>query len=274
MIRLFRDRRSDVIPSKYHGNGRTESNAKLIHLKLRDEKPREGFWKDSKRQLKVETAGKCAYCEANTASVVYGDVEHYRPKSVYWWLAYCYDNYLFACSICNQQYKRAHFPIYGSSLASPEVHPELTEDALSALYEGLTPDPLEEDARMQGFLRASAEENAGLVNPYEIDPEALFAWAADPVLKEVALVARSDVPHSKEAVESAVRYYGLNREELRRLRWKTYEQLETFRQVLSAQLPEPLLAQVREQVQKMLDDCAQFAGMARYFVRECWALEI
>lgn len=274
MIRLYRDRRSDVIPGKYHSDGRTKSNAKLIDLKLRREKPREGFWKDSKPQLKVESYGKCAYCEAYTASVVYGDVEHYRPKSIYWWLAYCYDNYLFACAICNQQYKRAHFPVFGENWSMPEIHSDLGEDALADWAHSLTPDPLCEDALMQTFVRTSQSEGAGLINPYEVDPEPYFAWLAEPTLKEVSLIPRLDDERHRNAVESAEKYYGLNREELRRLRWKTYEQLDTFRQVLEAPLPEALLTQVKSQVGKMLHASAQFAGMSRYFVRDIWALDI
>jgi hypothetical protein len=67
-------------------------------------------WKAAKPQLKLETGGKCAYCESPTDTVAHGDVEHYRPKSKYWWLAYCYENYLYACQICNQVYKGDEFP--------------------------------------------------------------------------------------------------------------------------------------------------------------------
>ena len=48
--------------------------------------------------------------------VAYGDVEHFRPKSKYWWLAYCYENYLYSCQMCNQRYKKAEFPIFGPEL--------------------------------------------------------------------------------------------------------------------------------------------------------------
>jgi hypothetical protein len=250
------------------------SNTKLIELRRHHEKAREGFWKESKPQLKVEAYGKCAYCEAFTASVVYGDVEHYRPKSVYWWLAYCYDNYLFACAICNQQYKRAYFPVFGEAWQAPDVQSELSPEEEQALADGLTPDPLSEDDHMARYVRQSVAEIAGLVNPYESDPEPLFAWDADPVLKEVTLTPRSGDPLSQRAVESAEAYYGLNREELCRLRWKTYEQLDTFRQVLAAELPKALHAQVRAQVSRMLDASAQFAGMSRFFAREVWKLDL
>ncbi|MFN0301835.1 MAG: hypothetical protein ACKVQU_15945 [Burkholderiales bacterium] len=54
-------------------------------------------WPKAKGQLKLDSSNKCAYCEADTAAVAHGDVEHFRPKSEYWWLAYCYDYYTLSC---------------------------------------------------------------------------------------------------------------------------------------------------------------------------------
>jgi len=41
---------------------------------------------------------KCAFCEQR---VEVPHVEHFRPKSIYYWLAYSWDNLLLACSTCN-----------------------------------------------------------------------------------------------------------------------------------------------------------------------------
>ncbi len=48
---------------------------------------------------------KCAYCEQKIEQT---HVEHYRPKSVYYWLAYSWDNLLSCCPYCNE-YKSANF---------------------------------------------------------------------------------------------------------------------------------------------------------------------
>src|ERR1035441_7770925 len=40
-------------------------------------------WKAGKATLIADSHGKCAYCEAPTTVVAHGDVEHFRPKSVY-----------------------------------------------------------------------------------------------------------------------------------------------------------------------------------------------
>ncbi len=53
---------------------------------------------DVKDKLKTIYNHKCVYCEQ---SIERCDVEHYRPKSIYYWLAYSWDNLLYCCSPCN-----------------------------------------------------------------------------------------------------------------------------------------------------------------------------
>ncbi|MFT5323547.1 MAG: hypothetical protein ACI8P0_001397 [Planctomycetaceae bacterium] len=40
-----------------------------------------------------------------------GDVEHFRPKKIYPWLAYSFSNYLLSCLTCNRVFKREKFPV-------------------------------------------------------------------------------------------------------------------------------------------------------------------
>lgn len=67
---------------------------------------------------------KCAFCEAKPLHVSDGDVEHFRPKGGvrqadagplerpgYYWLAYEWDNLLFACERCNRRHKKNLFPL-------------------------------------------------------------------------------------------------------------------------------------------------------------------
>lgn len=51
----------------------------------------------------------CAYCDRELPSNDRGDVEHFRPKSIHWWLAYTFENYLLSCSVCNSSYKKTKF---------------------------------------------------------------------------------------------------------------------------------------------------------------------
>ena len=60
---------------------------------------------------------KCAYCERylpiGKSGLPDGDIDHFRPKSHYYLLAYHPRNYVLACRVCNQIYKRDSFPIRG-----------------------------------------------------------------------------------------------------------------------------------------------------------------
>ncbi|MCX4246078.1 HNH endonuclease family protein [Paraliomyxa miuraensis] len=58
---------------------------------------------------------KCCYCEKLEEQAKYRDVEHYRPKANYWWLAWTWENLLFACFECNREHKRDQFPLVDES---------------------------------------------------------------------------------------------------------------------------------------------------------------
>lgn len=62
---------------------------------------------DTKKDLKDLYHHKCCYCEQRIEA---SHVEHYRPKSLYWWLAYSWDNLLYICPTCNTN-KLNHFEI-------------------------------------------------------------------------------------------------------------------------------------------------------------------
>jgi hypothetical protein len=105
-------------------------------------------WKDFKADFQAAQKGRCGFCEGTLHGLHYGDLEHFRPKAAvcelhddpalwgrekhgtssvinrimkpgtvrpgYWWLAYDWDNYLFSCAVCNQQWKQNLFPIIGT----------------------------------------------------------------------------------------------------------------------------------------------------------------
>lgn len=45
---------------------------------------------------------KCAYCEKDISDED-KHLEHYRPKDIYYWLAYSWDNLLLSCARCNKK---------------------------------------------------------------------------------------------------------------------------------------------------------------------------
>ncbi|SFV61407.1 hypothetical protein MNB_SV-3-1074 [hydrothermal vent metagenome] len=52
---------------------------------------------------------KCAYCEQKLLDAP-KHIEHYRPKDIYYWLAYSWDNLLLCCGSCNSS-KGTNFAI-------------------------------------------------------------------------------------------------------------------------------------------------------------------
>ena len=277
MTKLERIRTAAAIPAAFRGAGRLAKSLELVEGRVAgtlEFKPT--VWKAAKPQLKRESDGKCAYCESKTDTVAHGDVEHFRPKSKYWWLAYCYDNYVYACQICNQVHKGDEFPIHASTGAwtGPTLPVSPTPAALATLAETLTPDALDLTAghAFADFLVAAGKEKAGLVDPYVTDPDPLFKWIADDVLKVVALAPASNAVAAQRAFAGAEESYGLNREELKRNRYKTYEELVLLKDSLAAFAAagiNPVLQQrIKDQMKAMTKVDAPYAGMVRYFVKE------
>ncbi|MBA1438806.1 MAG: TIGR02646 family protein, partial [Epsilonproteobacteria bacterium] len=52
------------------------------------------------KRLKAIYHLKCAYCEQKLLDAP-KHIEHYRPKDIYYWLAYSWDNLLLCCGGCN-----------------------------------------------------------------------------------------------------------------------------------------------------------------------------
>ena len=273
MTRLVRDRASAVVPAAFRGPGRLARSLKLLQDKAAGTLEFQStVWKAAKPQLKKESGGKCAYCESPTDTVAHGDVEHFRPKSVYWWLAYCYDNYLYSCQICNEVFKGDSFPVHATAGAwkGPAIPSPATAAALTALAQTLTPDGCDTTLNHAEFLAAITAEKPGCVDPYVIDPDPLFKWVADDVLKEVEIRAATNAVASKRAFEAVTQFFGLNREELKRWRWKTYSTLVVLKDTLealeAAGVNAPLRTRIRDEIRAMTKIDAPYAGMVRYFV--------
>lgn len=222
-------------------------------------------WKEAKPQLLKETNSKCAYCEAPTAVVAYGDVEHYRPKSKYWWLAYCYDNYLPSCQLCNQKYKGANFQVANSAMPCPiNVSAVSTNSFLDSKKEELCPNPLDALA-VDAFEIAHANEWPLILNPYVDDPAEWLAWEVDDVLMRVKLVSNGTAD-SDAVVKAAEDDLGLNRLELQELRYKEFLKFRVFKLTLQeSTISAGLRNQVENAIAGMLADHAAFAGMLRFF---------
>lgn len=95
---------------------------------------------------------KCAFCEKDLR-MEGNPVEHFRPKSCvinkgapkdpsrYWWLAWTWENLLFACFRCNTSYKQNQFPLEPGTSPLAELSFDLGEER------PLLIDPARVDAR-------------------------------------------------------------------------------------------------------------------------------
>lgn len=275
MIAISRQRTAKAIPKAFRDAGLRDKAGLLIDLYYAAAASgtpiafKSSAWKPAKAALKRETAGKCAYCECPTSSTAHGDVEHFRPKSVYWWLAHCYDNYLFSCQICNQTYKGNEFPISGTRLtavAMPAAEPADAERA--ALSAALTLDPTAVDEA--ALLALWGGEGAHLVHPCLEDPAPLFAYEEDPANEEV-WVRSAGGARADAAMEASDRCLGINREELRRQRYTVFAPFAVFKDVLDHGIADPARSRVLTQIKRMQRADEPFAGMVRWYAAR-WGL--
>lgn len=273
MIPLKRKTTTSAIHANFRNPKREEMNQELMtdrrtHLLDTSEKQEfdSGRWKKAKAQLLKETNSKCAYCEAPTSVVAYGDVEHYRPKSKYWWLAYCYENYLPSCQLCNQKYKKAKFPTKNTKLKAPaSIRSNSTDSFIESKKGNLTPDSLD-PASVTSFNDKHAEEWPYVVNPYVDDPADWFAWEADEVTERVKLIPASSSQDAKSVVKAAEDDLGLNRDELQDLRFFHYSLFKAFKLTLADPgISAATKTRTEREIQRMLAEKAPFAGMTRYF---------
>ena len=122
-------------------------------------------------------------------------------------------------------------------------------------------------------MAAVNTERGDLPNPYYVNPEVFFKWVANPTLKEVSIQPRFDHEECYRAHAAVEKYYGLNREELLRRRWQTYETIEMFKNVFMVG-DEQTRPFAREGLLNAGSPDADFAGMARYFIRDEWKLKL
>tara|TARA_R110002096_G_scaffold197468_6_gene380825 strand:+ start:5915 stop:6745 length:831 start_codon:yes stop_codon:yes gene_type:complete len=272
MIKLERIRTQPTIHQKFRDQGRLDLSLKLMQdrrAELKDSDDKQKFpskWGVVKDQLLEESNQKCAYCEAPTSVVAYGDVEHYRPKSKYWWLAYCYENYLASCQLCNQAYKGAKFSVKNAKMKSPVVvRKNSTDSFLEGRSSDLTPDSLS-TANCAAFEGIHADERPYLVNPYIEDPAKWYAWEVDDTLRTVKLIPRDGVVDADRMVLAAEKDLGLNRKELLDLRYAELDKFRLFKKVFHENAnTNSTLSQVQQMLNTMKSPAAPFSGMIRYF---------
>jgi 5-methylcytosine-specific restriction endonuclease McrA len=85
---------------------------------------------DIREGLRVETIGKCAYCESKITHISYVHIEHILPKSKRPELVVSWENLTLACELCNQAKGDYYDP------ANPIAHPYTDDPELHISFEG------------------------------------------------------------------------------------------------------------------------------------------
>ncbi len=278
MIRLYRERNGSI-PTNFRGAKRIAYNLELLKLKRDGQLDadvnkvlKSATWKPAKKQLLKETRNKCAYCETQTTVVAYGDVEHFRPKSIYWWLAYCYENYLASCTVCNQMYKNDNFMIVNSVMAGPVVRSTHSDAQLQAMAQNMTPDPIDDTAGMPlaMLMAAMMGEYALLIDPYIEDPATYLAY--QPILANKEILVVPAKPAYQNVVKACEDFFGINRQELRDLRFRHYCAYMTYKYTLQVPgFPASMANMINHRLNEMAMDGSQYAGMIRYFEKQSLA---
>ena len=155
---------------------------------------------DVKKNLEKLYKNKCAFCETN---IERWDVEHFRPKSLYPWLAYSWDNLLLACPTCNG-HKNNHFELINEkakyknedlenihSLAKEYdliennkfVHPELETEIVNKLIFDSNGKVSSTDEKVKYTIKTckldreklNIERKKQVLNQYEVELQVRFA---------------------------------------------------------------------------------------------------
>lgn len=192
-----------------------------------------------KEALRHAQHGKCAFCESKIAHVMYGDVEHFRPKGGfkrrgelikpgYYWLTYDWANLLLACQLCNQRYKRNDFPLAGGSRRARSHHADVMK------------------------------EKPQFVHPAQEDPSAVIGFR-DHIAYAVGDAARG---------RWTIRGLGLNRAALISERERHFTILKTLRDVARGAPPTPERSAALAKLLQAAEADQPYAAMVRAFLLE------
>ena len=198
---------------------------------------------DVKQTLIQMQHGKCCYCEFKLPPGYYSDVEHFRPKKAvleddgrlrrpgYYWLAYTWENLLLACAECNRRQKRNKFPIEGERARRPK-------DAL--------------DQERPIFIDPAGPD----------DPEALITFTD---------LGRAVAVDGNQRGKVTIEGLHLNRDDLQERRQERLQLLKALlkiKQLADAVQNEDDLACAERELERCTRADAQYASLARSFLRQ------
>jgi uncharacterized protein (TIGR02646 family) len=211
-----------------------------------------------KEKLVALFKGKCAYCDSNITHITAGDIEHFRPKSAYWWLACDWDNLLFACEKCNRTGKNDAFPLLNNAVTQCKYN-------------------------KKALLEAEDKKERLLLNPCVEDPEQFFDY------DEKTAVVHPKTGHPKSSKErlmadQSIATYQLQRRELVQEREKLlillFAQIDYTKKIIenynrlsgfTASVKAPFETRMKEEITKLLEfnrPDRPYLGLVRQVLRK------
>lgn len=189
---------------------------------------------------------KCAFCEQSIEILA---VEHFRPKDIYFWLCYSWDNLLLACVGCNSS-KLNHFEV-----VNQVIH---TADDINNIH-GLA-------------AQYQVSEQPKFIHPEQEDAEPLLIF-------DVKGSVRSDDVRMKYVIEKC----NLDREKLSDFRKRVYDDIQNKVQSLILQYKitenKKYLHQLQGLKQDFRDSCdknndstnkEEFLAFRRFIINKVW----
>jgi len=157
---------------------------------------------DVRQGLQDMFYNKCAYCEAYIPHISPTEIEHFRPKGHYYWLAAEWSNLLLSCIHCNRPMK--HWV------------PGASNKVLSGKH---THFPVKNDNKNRWTSPKSKKKSQDerfrlLIDPCVDDPEEYFQYVQTG--NEIGNIMLKDglTPFKTERAQESIRLYGLCRMEL------------------------------------------------------------
>ncbi len=204
---------------------------------------------DTQTALKDIYKNKCAFCEQK---IEQSHVEHYRPKHIYYWLTYSWDNLLLSCSTCNIN-KGIHFELISS-------------DKLTITFE----DTAENRKKINSISSEYDKlEKPKMVNPEVTDPYGKIKFERNGIIE-------SDDVRFKYTIEKCK----IDRKTLNDDRRKILEIFE--RDIRSAVVEKTTVEEqeiviesiIRKFIRDTKDPESQFLGFRRYAISNQWLNQI
>ncbi len=186
--------------------------AKANESKLLDNKNvSSNCYKESRAKLEEQFNGKCAYCETKYLATSDTWIEHYRPKSDYYWLAYEWSNLLPTCTKCNRS-KSNKFPLINE--ANKVKNPPVSDGKLDTSKCRADSQPLINEAP---FVLHSKIDN----------PKNYFDFQLDENFTGIEIVGTDNVVHPKYKGrgDATIEICKLNRRHLKIARYKVVNEI-------------------------------------------------